>query len=183
MYYLKKIKKCQYTGEKYHILYLLEYDADLKDISLIKNVDDLFENDDFLKRKKIIGFSNIHKITSISRYGIDENEDFHVSKLMFHPSSVYIRKDCRQKGLGKELYINILSALHRIHTGKTKSPLLLQHEQAEKNWATTSDLSKKIYQFLEKKEYITRYQKYCEDGWYKLNFSNIPDNNIQILED
>lgn len=185
MYYLKKIKKCQYTGEKYHILYNLEDDADLDDISKIKCADDFFEKDDILKQKKIISFANIHKMNYLARYADEEEhqiDDFKVKKLMYYPSSVCVRADLRGKGFGNELYINIVSAIKQIHSGKTKKPLFLQHEQAE-GWASTSVLSKKIYSYLESIGYLERYKKYYEDGWYKLNLYDIPNKYIQKLED
>lgn len=196
MYLLKKINKCVYTGEKYHILYSVEDDADLSFLYKNKEVDSLFDQDKFLADKKIRAFCNIHKDKGIIK--TVDRRDYDIGDIVYHPSSVYVRKDLRGKGLGLELYKHMLSAIKMIHKDDNKYPLLIQHEQAD-NWATTCKASKKIYQKLCNESLLHKYdlnkEKYeytdeeayltalslVENGWYKVDISKVEKKEISFL--
>ncbi len=178
---LKKINKCIYTGERYHILFFCEDDVDRFYISKIQSIDDFFNKDDFLKKNKIIGFCNIHKIHECDYYDIYLKKDVTLKKLIYYPSSVYIRDDYRNKGIGTLLYKHMLCSIKAIHgRNPIKYPYFVQHEVAE-SWANTSEYSKKIYNKLLKENFIKEAKKpepLTYEGWYQINLYKIDLSNI-----
>lgn len=179
---LKKINKCIYTGEKYHILFFCKSDVNRLFINNLKSIDDLFDQNDYLKQNQIIGFCNIHKLNNIEYYDILLKKDVQLKKLIYYPSSVYIRDDYRNKGVGTLLYKHMLWSIKAIHgRNRIKYPYFVQHEVAE-SWATTSEYSKKIYNKLLKEDYIKKVKKPEPDlyqGWYQINLHNIGTNSIK----
>lgn len=180
---LKKINKCIYTGEKYHILFFCEDNVNLDVICRLQAVDDYFHKDDYLKNNKIIGFCNIHKLNKIHIYDDKLKKDNTIKKLIYYPSSVYIREDYRKTGTGTMLYEEMLSCIKLIHgKNKIKYPHFVQHEIAEE-WATTSVYSKKIYDKLLNNKFIYKYEKNYPNGWYQINFNKINSDNYYHLID
>ncbi len=200
MYFLKRINKCVYTGEKYNILYNVEEGFDKSFLIKNREVDSLFDEDDFLKQRKIISFCNIHKRTSLVQ--TIDGQQILINDCFYFPSSVYVRKDMRGKKLGNDLYVHMLSAIKMIHgKSKIKFPVFLQHEKAEE-WAKTAPKSKKIYNFLLKNNYVSEFDildKHYENvhgdidvlaemanitksGWYLLDLNNIHFNGIRYIK-
>lgn len=197
MYILKKINKCLYTGEKYHILYSTEDNVDKKFLYKNREVDSLFDEDKFLEKKGIRAFCNIHKNSSVSKT-IDD-KDYEISGIIYHPSSVYVRKDLRGKGFGVELYKKILSSIKVIHKKEKLPPLFVQHEIAE-SWASTCKLSKKIYKKLLSESILQKYSlgkdrfdfihdteyenmlSMIKDGWYNIDMSKVEDGCVKMLK-
>lgn len=189
MFYLRKINKCIYTHLSYWILYNLEENANLDKIYKIREIDSFFNNkDDLLRERKIISFCNIHKI---NKYDHNDDCEISIDKILYYPSSVYVRDDMRNKKTGTDLYNNMLSSVKMIHNRKLdENPLFLQHGCAEFH-ATTSEYSKKIYSKLEKEKLllpidevqIKMYNVPVEEsyGWYNLSIDDIPNREIKFL--